>query len=217
MIKHLRLQAAFLVAAASFAVVGAAPANAAACPGGSTNFQTLPFPPTFTCDQGGFQFTLNTPTGFLPLDSISFGNPSNGDAFTFTVNSNLDWAPGTYDLNYTITAPASRLLSTFSNNSTSSDTTAADTWTVVSQTAPQQTSVSTMTTGNGVNGTGTLTPNLTTESFAARLIVTNGGVQSVNFRVNTRSAAVPGPLPILGAVATFGFSRNIRKRIKAAV
>ena len=216
MIKHFRLQAALLVAAGSFAVVGAAPANAAACPGGSTNFAILPFPPSFTCDQGGFQFTLNTPTGFTGLDSISFSNPNAG-AFTFTVNSNSDWTPGTYDLNYTITAPASRLLSTFSNNSTTSDTTADDTWTVVSQTAPQQTSVSTMTNGNGVNGTGTLTPNLTTESFAARLIVTEGGVQSVNFRVNTSGAPVPGPLPILGAVATFGFSRNIRKRIKAAV
>lgn len=75
-----------------------------------------------------------------------------------------------------------------------------------------------MTAGNGVLASSTLTPNLFSETFIGTLNVTNGGVQSVNFRVNTSdtSSAVPGPLPVLGAAAAFGFSRKVRNRIKAA-
>jgi hypothetical protein len=76
-----------------------------------------------------------------------------------------------------------------------------------------------MTDGNGVLASSTLTPNLFSETFVGTLIVTAGGVESVNFRVNTNNAptpAVPGPLPIFGAAAAFGFSRKVRNRIKAA-
>jgi hypothetical protein len=173
-------------------------------------------PPAFTCEQGGFSITLNSRTGFADADGISFSNPAAG-SFTYTVNSNVDWTPGTYSLNYTITAPTAKLLSTFTNNSTTSDGTAANTWTVVSQTAPQQTGTSTMTGGNGVLATSTLTPNLFSETFIGTLKVTAGDVQSVNFRVNTSNTPpVPGPLPVLGAAAAFGFSRKVRNRIKAA-
>jgi hypothetical protein len=122
-------------------------------------------------------------------------------------------------MNYTLTAPTAKLLNTFTNNSTSSDSTAANTWRVVSQTAPQKTGLSTMTDGNGVLATSTLTPNLLSETFVATLNVTAGGVESVNFRINTTNAptpAVPGPLPIFGAAAAFGFSRKVRNRLKAA-
>jgi hypothetical protein len=217
MIKPLRIGAALLLTAGTIAVAGAAPVKAAACPGGSTSFSALPFPGPFTCEQGGFSITLNSRTGFANLDGISFSNPAAG-SLTYTVQSNVDWTPGTYSLNYTITAPTAKLLSTFTNNSTSSDPAAANTWQVVSQTAPQQTGTSTMTGGNGVLASSTLTPNLFSETFIGTLNVTAGGVQSVNFRVNTSDAtsAVPGPLPVLGAAAAFGFSRKVRNRIKAA-
>ena len=35
-----------------------------------------------------------------------------------------------------------------------------------------------------------------------------------SFNANVRVSAVPGPLPILGVAAAFGFSRKLRKRIK---
>jgi hypothetical protein len=218
MIKPLRFGATLLLTAGTFAVAGAAPVKAAACPGGSTSFSVLPVPPAFTCEQGGFSITLNSRTGFADADGISFSNPLGAPAVTYTVNSNLDWTVGTYSLNYTITAPTAKLLSTFTNNSTTSDPAAANTWTVVSQTSPQQTGTSTMLGGNGVLAFSTLTPNLFSETFIGTLNVTAGGVQSVNFRVNTSdpSSAVPGPLPVLGAAAAFGFSRKVRNRIKAA-
>jgi hypothetical protein len=34
-------------------------------------------------------------------------------------------------------------------------------------------------------------------------------------RSDTNGVVVPGPLPLLGVGAAFGFSRNLRKRIKA--
>jgi len=43
-------------------------------------------------------------------------------------------------------------------------------------------------------------------------VITDSLVQKVN-----GTSSVPGPLPLLGAGAAFGFSRRIRSRIKAAV
>lgn len=39
------------------------------------------------------------------------------------------------------------------------------------------------------------------------------GMQQAYYAVGT-ATAVPGPLPILGAAAAFGFSRKLRKRIQ---
>jgi len=215
--SRLKHATSLLVAAGTFAIVGAAPANAAACPGGSPSLSSLTL--AFTCEQGAFSFTLNSFSGFSGLDGISFSNP-NPNSFTYTINSNADWVPGTSRiLNYSITGPSGKLLNTFTNNSTSSDGSAANTWKVESQTTPKQTGTSTMTGGNGLLATSTLTPNLSTETFIGTLNVTAGGVQNVNFRVNavdSPTTAVPGPLPILGAAAAFGFSRKVRNRIKAA-
>jgi len=214
--KQFKIGAFLLLATGAIAVTGATPVKAAVCPGGSTSFSALPLPPAFTCQQGAFNITINSRTGFSDLDGISFSNPNTG-AFTYTVNSNQDWTAGTYALNYTVTAPTAKLLSTFTNNSTSSDSNAANTWTVVSQTAPQQTGTSTMTGGNGTLASSDLTPDLFSETFIGTLNVTAGDVQSVNFRVNTSNTPpVPGPLPVLGAAAAFGFSRKVRNRIKAA-
>ena len=45
----------------------------------------------------------------------------------------------------------------------------------------------------------------------SRQVSTSGGTF-----ITTAASAVPGPLPLLGAGAAFGFSRTMRKRIKAA-
>jgi hypothetical protein len=43
-----------------------------------------------------------------------------------------------------------------------------------------------------------------------------GGNAAIDKITNTYNSEVPGPLPILGAGAAFGFSRKLRNRIKAA-
>lgn len=214
--SRLKLSAALAVAASTLILTGPAPAQAAACPGGSPGLGT--FTLAFTCTQGDFTIKLNSFSGFNPLDGISFSNFNPSNNFTFTVNANTPWTSGTsYVLNYTVTAPASKQLSTFTNNSTTSDPSAANTWVVESQTSPKQTGTSVMTGGNGTVASSTLNPLLTEETFIGTLTVTAGGVQSANFLVNSfpPSASVPGPLPIVGAAAAFGFSRKVRNRIKA--
>jgi hypothetical protein len=42
----------------------------------------------------------------------------------------------------------------------------------------------------------------------------NGNPANWHYAIATRSQAVPGPLPVFGAAAAFGFSRQLRKRIK---
>jgi len=75
---------------------------------------------------------------------------------------------------------------------------------------------------NDMSSTGGLfnytAPLPTSETFTATLDTLSGdGIQSVSSTVSVQDApAVPGPLPIFGAAAAFGFSRKVRNRIKAA-
>ncbi|MEB3335489.1 MAG: hypothetical protein VKP70_10955, partial [Cyanobacteriota bacterium] len=54
-----------------------------------------------------------------------------------------------------------------------------------------------------------------TDSFFTNTLVAAAGLDGVNAITQTVSQ-VPGPLPILGAGAAFGFSRKLRARIKSA-
>jgi hypothetical protein len=44
---------------------------------------------------------------------------------------------------------------------------------------------------------------------------TNGGL-SIAQQSDPTPSAVPGPLPLFGAASAFGFSRNLRRRLRAA-
>ena len=61
------------------------------------------------------------------------------------------------------------------------------------------------------------TPSLRSETFTASMSVTSG--QMNQFSTSTLweppvTTPTPGPLPLLGAGAAFGFSRKLRSRIK---
>jgi hypothetical protein len=67
----------------------------------------------------------------------------------------------------------------------------------------------------------TFLTNATSNVDANGQLVTGFGAGSANSRSFTRQndptpAPVPGPLPLLGAAAAFGYSRKIRKAIRAA-
>ena len=216
--KHFKLGASLLVAAGTFGIVGAAPANAAACPSGTPTFNSLPLPPAFTCEQGNFRITLNTKEVFADLDGISFSNPT-VDSFQYSLNNNVVWAPAAErTLNFTVESLTPKVLGGFSTGLSSSNGDGAATWSVQSDAQPAAMATTTLTAGlNTSGGTSTLNPKLTTATFTAKLNVTAGDVSSTTFRINAVNAptsAVPGPLPILGAGAAFGFSRRLRNRIK---
>jgi len=216
--KQLKTGAALLVAAGALGLVGATPAHALvpACTTVGTIGVASPRP--FSCTTtSGFTFTLNNPvTGFVNGDSLSFTSTSS--TFTLGVLADQPWAPGTYALNYTIAAPTGKLLSTYSSSLTSSVSSSdAGNWSV---NGANGTATATFAAPNAVNGNKTYAPQLASDTFASTLTVTGGVIQSVTSTVNVVDAPVntptPGPLPLLGAGAAFGFSRRLRNRVKLA-
>ena len=213
--NRFKLGAALFAAAGTFAFAGAAPANAAACPNGSVALSTLT-PLAFSCDQGGFTFTLSSFTGFVPADAISFANPT-ATTFTYNVNSNVPWTSGSKVLNYSLTAPSGKLLTAHTSSLTGSlIPPGSGTYAVAGTNATAATMVNNATTPGFVS----YPVNLASDTFTATLDGLSGsGAQQVSSTyavVDAPTSAVPGPLPIFGAAAAFGFSRKVRNRIKAA-
>ena len=221
MMKQLKVGAVFLVAAGALGLAGGAPAQAAPlCP--AANQPLSSFSPTpFTCSTAsGFDFTFSAFTGFTAFDTLSINSTSS--SFTIGVLSDANWSPDTYTLNYSITAPTGKVLNNYTSSLTSSVGSAAGsdagTWTVVGANGP---ALATFSTPNAVNGNVPYSPQITSDTFASTLAVSNGVIQSVTSTVNVVDAppppsSVPTPLPLLGAGAAFGFSRRIRSRIKLA-
>ena len=214
--NHFKLGVALLTTAGTLVVTGAAPANAAACPQpGSFALSTL-IPLAFSCDQGGFTFKLTSWSGFDGSDSISFSNPT-PDTFNYSIQANTPWASGSKILNYMVTAPVNKLLS----GHTASLNTAVFAPTNGKFTVAGVNSAQGVMTNSVVNPGSILygTP-LSPDTFTATLdSISGGAVQVVNSTYSSVMApmtAVPGPLPILGAGAAFGFSRKLRRRIKLA-
>jgi hypothetical protein len=67
---------------------------------------------------------------------------------------------------------------------------------------------------SSTNGGVVLLPNRYKELWVSDVVTTTGGGVIPNMNNDFRN--VPGPLPVLGAGAAFGFSRKLRSRIKAA-
>jgi len=205
----------FLIATGIFGFAGSAPANAAACPAGSVEFQTLTL--SFTCTQGGFTFTLNSKGAFNPMDAISFSNPAS-DQFNYTVQANTPWNGGPYVLGYSVTAPTGQLLS-MHTASLSSATIPKTSGNFAINSASGNTTA-TLTNNNAIAGDATYATNVATENYTGTLTYTSGlGIQSIQSSYVTVPAStngVPAPLPLLGAGAAFGFSRKLRRRIKLA-
>lgn len=216
--NRFKLGAALFAAAGTFAFAGAAPANAAepACPNGSVALSTLS-PLDFSCDQGGFTFKFTGFSGFSAVDAITFSNPG-GTGFRYSLQSNSVWTTGPKILNYSLTAPSGKLLSAHTASISSATLTpGSGTFTV----AGTNTATSIMTDNNTTAGSVSYPVNLASDTFIATLSsVSGGGVETVQSSYGVVDApptpAVPGPLPIFGAAAAFGFSRKVRNRIKAA-
>jgi len=217
MSNRFKLGAALLAAAGTFTVAGAAPANAADCPNASPSLSSLT-PLAFSCNQGGFTFKLNSWSGFVGADAISFSNPT-ANSFTYTINSNSPWTTGSKILNYTLTAPSGKVFEFYTSSlSSSRPNPKAGKFNVVGS---EGNALSTLTNSSASGGDYNYTSPLpTSDTFTATLSnITGNGIQSVQSSyevINAPTPAVPGPLPIFGAAAAFGFSRKVRNRLKAA-
>ena len=219
--KHIKLNAAVLLVAGTVGIATANPAQAALC-------STLPTLNALglgnTCTTlGGWSFTLNSFMGFDGGDQISFsGGGIATTPLTYSIQSQTTpWlvTGSPFKLGYSVTAPAPRLLNTFTNSLTSSATAVpggdAGTWAVTGTPGVASASFSTP---MGMNGSQTYATSLSSDTFSATLNITNGEIQSVTSTISSKdsTSTVPGPLPLLGAGAAFGFSRRLRNRVKLA-
>ncbi|MEI6112334.1 MAG: hypothetical protein WCP63_11800 [Cyanobium sp. ELA712] len=216
-----KTRTAFLVAgllsgAALSSIVFSAPAKAACGTGILSDLTST----SRTCGDKNYTFGPSFFTNFLPTDLFSIGVDVNQKHTLSVLSSTGGWGPGTYILNYdvAVTGPP------FEMYGYSADLQ-----------APGGGSASYTMTGNGNVPSGPpcsaqailgspsvkckYNPTVTMDSFTTTLVVNAGtSVTGITALVDQRKPddTVPGPLPLLGAGAAFGFSRRIRSRIKAS-
>jgi len=220
-LKRLKLNAAILLAAGTVGVASANPAHAVDC-STITTIGSLGSGNSCTT-AGGWSFTLDGFAGFNALDNLSFtGGLTTTSSLTYGILQQAgSWTSSgnPYTFDYTVSAPTPRLLSSYSSSLTSSVSPDpggdAGNWDVSGTPGAAMAVFSTPTSTNGAKSYST---NLTSDTFTAELDVSSGEIQSVTSTINTREprSTVPGPLPLLGAGAAFGFSRRLRNRVKLA-
>jgi hypothetical protein len=207
-----------IFAASSLLMASGNPAKAVVCADGPLSSIQSALPCT---DALGFTFKLNSFTNFLPTDIFSF--QSAGQNFQYSLQGASAWssAGNPYDLNYTITPPSGLQLTSYRSALSSANSNADQgTFNISSLTLG---TVAKATFGPNLASQGAQTfniPPLSSDTYSAILNVTGGTIASVTGSVSNDptpppSSGVPGPLPLLGALAGFNVSRKIRNRIKA--
>jgi hypothetical protein len=206
------------LASASLFLATGSPAKAALCLDGTlTAVQTAG-----SCtDAVGFTFALTSFSGFSGADIFSF--QSAGNNFSYSVQGAGAWSTSGLTLNYTATAPTGKQFNFYTSNLSSSNNPPLDAGNYTVASATQPSAISTFAPPLQANGGLKIySPKITTDIFTGTLNVTGGTISSVTGVVASQiipppTSSVPGPLPLLGAVAAFSFSRKMRNRIKAAV
>ena len=218
------LAAGLLSSAALSSIVLAAPASAALpC----TSFNTLGALAVGgnTCTQGVFDFTLTgSPSigSFASGDAIQFTGGGNSFSYIITAEAIDQFNVGPYNLAYTVTAIApGKHFSAFSAQTSATFLPLASNFGSYDITSMNALGTATGTQVGSISNAGALpypTNTFLSDSFTSILTVTGGKIQGVQGTINLdmEPSTVPGPLPLLGAGAAFGFSRRIRNRIKLA-
>jgi hypothetical protein len=174
-----------------------------------------------------FSFTGFAGTDTVNVSEVGLVNPMH------TLNlgtSTGSWGIGTYTLSYKlkVKAPSTNVLSYYRNQVGSAlfGTNTGTYQTTFSGLMPVTATAPAPVTANingGPSPTAIFTDAVTEAMFTNTLIVTEGGATVLDNTLVQEPGPggdpeeVPGPLPLLGAGAAFGFSRRIRNRIKAAV
>jgi hypothetical protein len=163
----------------------------------------------------------------LTLHYNRFSFQSSGNNFQYSLQGFNAWTPAGNDftLDYTVTAPTGKQLNFFTSNLSSSNSQALDagTYSISSffqpATGPAAATFTPPLQASG--GVAIYSPKLTNDDFSGTLRVTGGTISSLTGVVASQpipaTSSVPGPLPLLGAVAGFSISRKIRNRIKSVV
>jgi hypothetical protein len=215
------LAAGLLSGAALSSIVLAAPANAADCVAGDVaSYQMLT---GGECTSGDKTYSNFIFTNLNSADTVTIspGIPTH----TIALSNSSGWGAGTYGLSYRVTIDplAPYYLRAYAASSSSSifvPSLVSGTIGLTASAMPPLSGTIPLNSGTTVPSFYTTPLTLKTDVFTTEVIVTDGFltafdnsiVQGIN-----NTDRVPGPLPLLGAGAAFGFSRRIRNRIKAAV
>jgi len=152
---------------------------------------------------------FNTIVGFDDTDTVTF-NLAAG-VHRFQIQSANGWA-NPVSLNYTVAVTSGPSVITDSTaNYQTSDMNGAGTFTFTTGQPSTQTGSPTV---NSMPLVRTFSPRVTSSTFSTTLTPTAGVIDQFTSRyLQAAPNTVPGPLPILGIGAAFGFSRKLRKRI----
>jgi hypothetical protein len=170
---------------------------------------------------GDFEVTAVTFDGFTPAPTDILGYTLSGNDLQAQLNFLIGkTAPITNaTLRYTLTLKNGRTFDTAQANITGNNGLFS-----TSTTSPAPGLLSAATSSGGAGSTVGFTPGLTTLTFTQTFSSTANGALVLNSLGTIYSTTpgqgdveVPGPLPLLGAGAAFGFSRRLRNRIKVAV
>jgi len=145
--------------------------------------------------------------GFNDADEVTF-NLAAG-VHRFQIQSVNGWMTPV-GLSYTVAVTSGPALITKATaNYQTSDPNGMGTFTFTTGQPSTQTGTNTVNSAPLMN---TFTPSVTSSTFSTILTPTGGVIDQFTSRY-IQTDAVPGPLPILGIGAAFGFSRKLRKRI----
>lgn len=232
MIKQLKASTALLFAAGTLAFVGAAPAHAGVCTGNgmttaSFALTLIDSDPGLTCTVGDKIYSNFKYSGFVASDplqntvnlsesgvgglqhTIGMMNTSGWTSASNTFSYTVAIASGPNSLNkWAATGSGSIIGSSFTATVSATNSAPSPNPNMVGPTGSFSTSMTPSTFTDGtLTSDFTNTFNVNSDSFTS---FDNSIIQKAP------NGSVPGPLPLLGAGAAFGFSRRIRSRIKAA-
>jgi hypothetical protein len=205
--KAVKLGASTILATGILAIIGANPAQA----DGFCNNLMLGSNPQCNHSEADFDVTN------VVLTDVSGFTLGAGDALSYnlvgnSLNPQLQFIPANMSpfsgtLTYTISLKNGRTFETAAANITG----AIGPFTTTT-TSPFVTATSTNGTGSVVNFS---TNGLLTQTFTQTFSATGGNISSIGSIYGTSDPiAAPGPLPLLGVGAAFGFSRKLRRRIQ---
>jgi len=217
------LAAGLLSGAALTSIVFASPASAANCFDGT--FADLGDPTkwvggvTGVCGDKAYTFIgmgLGT-TNFLPTDKVNISETLNDHLVTITSDTG-GWFPviGNYTFNYKDAInTGTQEFASYNSGITSPNPNIGSYSITGTGTPPTVTAIL----PSAQSPSSNYGPGVKMDTFFTTLIVDPGSyVTQINTTLRQRDmiSEVPGPLPLLGAGAAFGFSRRIRSRIKAS-
>ena len=234
-----KLISAGLLAATALSFTAVSPAKAATgCMGGILGMYTwgeIKAIPNFACVIGDktysdFVYTSNKQdpgqTIYNPIDLGDVFNFSQTGATGLThnlnVNSANNWANANVMLNYKVTVSSgSNTLKNYSANITGDNGTFWSMRLAATNAASPSETTGFPTLGQlATTPTKLFTAGTTTTDFMNDVVAnaTGDGLTQFSNRLNQElpPPEVPGPLPLLGAGAAFGFSRKLRNRVKLA-